>query len=297
MSAIHVHNRARDRYDALAISRVWNQDTVRSARALVVGTGAVGNEVAKNLAMMGVAAIVVVDRDIVEIANLTRSIFFKTSDHGKPKATVIAERIREFNPDVEVFPLNGELDQMVGLGLVRRMNLIFSCVDNRLARRSLNRLCEKTERPWVDGAMEDLFGQVSVYDPKSGICYECGLSESDLQMMSQVTSCRAIAFRHIASGKVPTTSTLGSILGAVEVQEALKLHHDESHHPLDGKNLVGEKLVINCLANEIYTVKLRRQEGCQGHYRLGPITEVNDFFAGTVSCQDLLKRFSKETGE
>ena len=51
--------------------------------------------------MMGVRLIAVLDRDTVEMANLSRSIFFRESDHGRPKADVIAERLREVNPDVE----------------------------------------------------------------------------------------------------------------------------------------------------------------------------------------------------
>ena len=85
------------------------------------------------------------------------------SDHGRPKAEVIAERLREVNPDVEILPLNGDLDEILGLGLVRRMDMIFSCLDSRQARRSLNRMCEKLAKPWVDGSMENLLGEITVY--------------------------------------------------------------------------------------------------------------------------------------
>ena len=110
MAILKIHDRTRDRYHALTISTVWDREKVRGSRALVVGAGALGNEVAKNLSMMGVALIVAVDRDTVEMANLTRSIFFRESDHGQSKVTALAARLREFNPDVEVIPLHGDLE-------------------------------------------------------------------------------------------------------------------------------------------------------------------------------------------
>jgi molybdopterin/thiamine biosynthesis adenylyltransferase len=82
---LQIRDRTRDRYHALAISPVWKLDRLREAKALVVGAGALGNEVAKNLAMMGVRLLAVADRDTVEMANLTRSIFFRERDHGRTK--------------------------------------------------------------------------------------------------------------------------------------------------------------------------------------------------------------------
>ncbi|MFN5853975.1 MAG: HesA/MoeB/ThiF family protein, partial [Pirellulaceae bacterium] len=64
----------------------WNQESLRQARVLVVGAGALGNEVAKNLALSGVGQIWIVDRDLVEATNLTRCILFDSSDIGMPKA-------------------------------------------------------------------------------------------------------------------------------------------------------------------------------------------------------------------
>src|ERR1051326_853381 len=113
MSALHLKDPSKDRYHAISISPVWESARIRSARALVVGAGALGNEVCKNLAMMGVRAIAVLDRDTVEVANLSRSIFFREMDHGRPKVEVIAERLRELNPDVEIIPVQGDLESVL----------------------------------------------------------------------------------------------------------------------------------------------------------------------------------------
>ena len=58
----------------------FRQHQVSAARVMVVGCGALGNEVLKNLVLMGVTHIVAVDFDVVEMGNLTRSILFSKED-------------------------------------------------------------------------------------------------------------------------------------------------------------------------------------------------------------------------
>src|SRR5215475_8684071 len=110
MANLKITDHTKDRYHALALSSVWELARIRSTRALVIGAGALGNEVTKNLAMMGVQLIGVLDRDIVEMANLSRSVFFRERDHGRPKTEVLRARLKGLNPDVEVMTLTGDLD-------------------------------------------------------------------------------------------------------------------------------------------------------------------------------------------
>jgi len=292
MGALHIVDHTKDRYHALSISSVWELPRLRSARALVIGAGALGNEVAKNLAMMGVRLIAILDRDTVEMANLSRSVFFREADHGRAKVDVIAARLRDVNPDVEILPLNGDLDEVLGLGLVRQMDMIFSCLDSRLARRSLNRMCEKLGKAWVDGSMENLLGEIVVYAPDLGPCYECNMTALEKRIISDVASCRVIAVRNLALGKVPTTSTMGSIVGAMQVQEGVKLLHGDFK-----RALIGKRLVVNSESNDIYVTAMDRKEVCDGHFRFGTITEVPEFRASVTSAAEILARFKAETGQ
>ena len=193
---------------------------------------------------------------------------------------------------MEILPLNGDLDEILGLGLVRRMDMIFSCLDSRQARRSLNRMCEKLAKPWVDGSIENLLGEITVYAPDLGPCYECNLTLLEKQIITDVASCRVIAVRNIALGKVPTTSTMGSIVGAMQVQEGIKLLHGDFK-----RSLVGKKLVVNSEINDIYAMAFDRKQECEGHFRFGPVTEVAEFRADTTSAGDILARFKAETGQ
>jgi molybdopterin/thiamine biosynthesis adenylyltransferase len=289
---LRITDHTKDRYHALAISSVWELARVRKARGLVVGCGALGNEVSKNLAMMGVQLIAVLDRDTVETANLSRSVFFRESDHGRAKTEVISERLAELNPDVGTLPLTWDLDAVLGLGLLRRMDMVFSCLDSRFARRSLNRMCEKLCRSWVDGAMENLLGYVAVYKPGYGPCYECTLTNLEKVLIANVASCRQIAVRNLALGKVPTTSTMGSIIAALQVQEAVKLLHGDLE-----KSLVGKRLVVDCNCNDFYVTESLRKQDCEGHFRYGEVKEIAEFSADSTTAADILNQFRDDTGE
>ncbi|HJO81832.1 MAG TPA: ThiF family adenylyltransferase, partial [SAR202 cluster bacterium] len=62
-----------DRYTRL-VELGWNMDLLRRGTVLVVGAGALGNEIIKNLALAGVGNVLVVDLDEIETHNLTRSV-------------------------------------------------------------------------------------------------------------------------------------------------------------------------------------------------------------------------------
>jgi DNA-binding transcriptional regulator YhcF (GntR family) len=84
---VHIPNLHKDRLGTFDFISWWEKEKVRDARVMVVGAGALGNEVIKNLALMGVGHIFIVDFDRVEAANLSRSVLFRESDNnrGRPK--------------------------------------------------------------------------------------------------------------------------------------------------------------------------------------------------------------------
>lgn len=206
----------------------FKHDKVQSAHIMVVGCGALGNEVLKNLVLFGVEHLVVVDFDYVEQSNLTRSILFSQSDamSHRPKVEVVAERLRSINPNVEVMTIRGDVTHDVGLGLLRSMDVVICCVDNRYARYSLNRLCMRAGVPWVDGGIEALEGTARVFVPGRN-CYACNLGPEGLKELSRRMSCSEIIRRNEELGRVPTTPIVASVIGAVQVQEAIKLIHKE----------------------------------------------------------------------
>lgn len=211
------------------MSRNFLQNQVKTAHVMVVGCGALGNEVLKNLVLMGVEHLVVVDFDIVEMGNLTRSVLFRKEDAEaqRLKVDVVAERLAEINSAIEVKTICGDVAYDVGLGLVRRMDVVIGCVDSRWARYCINRLCMRANKPWVDGGISDLEGTARVFVP--GInCYACNLGPEGRKDLARRLPCSGIIHRHEMVGSAPTTSIVASIIGAVQVQEALKLIHQDT---------------------------------------------------------------------
>src|SRR5258708_3150418 len=86
----------------------WEQSRVENAKLLVVGAGALGNEIIKNLALLGAGQVIVVDKDCVEKSNLSRSILFRQRDEGQPKARCAARGALELYPRARILPIVGD---------------------------------------------------------------------------------------------------------------------------------------------------------------------------------------------
>ena len=204
----------------------FKKDRVKQARVLVAGAGALGNEVVKNLALFGIGHIYVVDFDRIELSNLTRSILFREEDAYSHafKADIVAKRAREINPQIEVTPIVGNLFSEVGFGLYRSVDVIIGCLDSRLARYLLNRMAMRAGKSWIDGSIENLTGAVKVYTPGVS-CYECGLSREEFNNIMLRTGCADVVRTQTEHGRIATTPISASIIGALQVQEAMKLIH------------------------------------------------------------------------
>ncbi|MEK6238284.1 MAG: ThiF family adenylyltransferase [Planctomycetales bacterium] len=247
-----------DRYSRLRLISWWNQEKLAAAKVLVVGAGALGNEVLKNLALLGIGRIFVIDFDEIESSNLTRSVLFRAKDAGRPKCEVAADALSDLNPDVTTTPIHGNVMTELGLGLIAEMDVVIGCLDNREARLWVNRACWKATTPWIDGGIQEISGVVKVYVPPDGSCYECTMTENDYRLINLRYSCPLLRAEDLQAGKVPTAPTISSMIGGLQTQEALKLIHG-----MDAAE--GEAMIFNGVANRFYRSKLPRREDCLSH--------------------------------
>jgi molybdopterin/thiamine biosynthesis adenylyltransferase/DNA-binding transcriptional regulator YhcF (GntR family) len=264
---VHIPNLRKDRLGTFEFISWWDRDKVQNAKVMVIGAGALGNEVIKNLALMGIGNLYIVDFDKIEAANLSRSVLFREKDNNRSKAEVAAAQAKSANPDVHVQYMNGDVTTQLGLGVFRRMDVVIGCLDNREARLAVNRFCYWVNKPWVDGAIQELLGLVRVFKPGDGACYECTLTEQALRDLSLRYSCPLLARQNILLGKVPTTPTIASIIGAMQSQEALKVINDMPIQP-------GKVTHFNGMVNEMHTTAYAPREDCQSHWTYGEITEL-----------------------
>ncbi len=279
-----------DRYHTFGYISWWRQEVVRNATILVVGAGALGNEVIKNLALMGIGNILIADFDTIEDSNLSRSVLFREKDRGRRKVDAAADMVKELNPDVNVKAWHGNINTDMGLGVFRHVDAVVGCLDNREARLSINRFCWAIGKPWVDGAIQELMGIVRVFWPGQGACYECTLTDLDYQLINLRYSCPLLARQNILQGKVPTTPTSASIVAAFQTQEALKLIHDLEVQP-------GKAMMINGLTNDIYLTEYPVKEDCMSHNRLDNIVELPHVTSEGTTIRELLLIAREQLGD
>ena len=276
-----------DRYSRLRLIGWWEQEKISNARILVVGAGALGNEVLKNLALLGVGHVYLIDFDTIQASNLSCAVLFRAEHEGQPKATVAARMAQQLNPDCQILSCYGNVLTDIGLGLIRDADMVICCVDNREARLWINRMCWKVKTPWIDGGIQEINGVAKVFMPPDGACYECAMTENDYRLISLRYSCPLLRQEDIQMGKVPTAPTIASIIGGLQVQEALKLLHDLP-------TAEGTALVFNGAANNFYQTKYSRREDCLSHETydsivalpLGSNHSVDQLFAAVAKIDD-----------
>jgi adenylyltransferase/sulfurtransferase len=198
----------------------WSQDALRRAFVVIVGAGAIGNESAKNLALLGIGRILVCDMDAIEVSNLSRTALFRREDVGKPKATVAVSRLRELSLEISarIDSFQGDIVHSLGAGVYRRADVVLGCLDNVEARLAVNAASRRLGVPWIDAGINELDCSVAVYGDR-GPCYECYRTTHD----SRRFSCADFKRRVYAENKVATVQVSSALVAALQTQEAIKL--------------------------------------------------------------------------
>jgi molybdopterin/thiamine biosynthesis adenylyltransferase len=277
-----------DRYARQRLIAWWDQERVANARVLVIGAGALGNEILKLLALTGIGRTLVVDLDRVELSNLSRSVLFRDGDDGRFKAELAAARMHDLNPEARALGRAENVVTQLGLGVFHWADVVIAGVDNREARVFVNAACARVGRAWVDGAIEGLSGVVRAFEPATSACYECTMNETDRRLLAARRSCAMLARREIARGHVPSTAVAASLIASLEVQEAVKLLHGQPA-------LVGEGLHVHGLFADFSRVRYPRREDCAGHDRFAAIEPLGLGIAD-VTVGALLDRAEERLG-
>ncbi|NUP52205.1 MAG: ThiF family adenylyltransferase, partial [Catenulispora sp.] len=111
----------------------WRPELLAAATVVVAGVGALGNEVARILAMSGVGRLILTDPDTIETSNLSRAVLFRAGDVGRPKASTAAAALRELAPWTVVDARDRSLAAGVGLAELREATVVAGCLDSRAA--------------------------------------------------------------------------------------------------------------------------------------------------------------------
>ncbi len=240
------------------------QARIRSASVLLAGAGAIGNEVAKNLAMLGIGRIVIADRDKVEMSNVSRMVFFEQSGLGKNKAEVLAQNIHRKYPFVDTVAFTGELAGMP-LKFYFDSDVIVCGLDNVVSRIYLAQISRKYSIPLVDGGITGLNGRVHVYLPPTDPCPICLFPPNQY---SQIAGLRNPCDAPIEQEAVPSFSTSISLVSSILAQETIKLilglkeYRADAKWPENSGQPLRSILFLDLKNNRYTPMDLKRGEKC-----------------------------------
>jgi molybdopterin/thiamine biosynthesis adenylyltransferase len=269
-----------ERFARFRLVEWWDQARLAEARLVVVGAGALGNELIKNFALLGVGQLVVVDLDRIEVSNLSRAVLFRPRDTAEAKALVAARAARDIYPGLEAVALQEDVVHGVGLGLFRWADVVLGALDNREARLAVNRACYRVGRPFVDGGIDVLSGVARVFLPPDGPCFECTMGEADWKALEQRRSCSLLNRELVELGHVPTSPTTASIIAGIQSQEVLKLLHGQP-------TLAGSAFVFEGRGHSSYLTTYTRSDVCMSHEPLERVETRNARAATTTGAEAL----------
>lgn len=236
----------------------WNQDRLSQATVIIVGVGALGNEVAQCLALAGVGKLVLCDPDRVELSNLSRAPLFRARDIGRFKVEAAARMLVELAPQLSVDTRPCRVEVGVGLAELRDAALTLGCLDSRAARLELAGRCGLVQAPWIDGGTGPWSGEIRLYLDPQGPCYGCGQEEAARASSDDPRSCGAPTPGLPAGAAAPISATVGAHMALVAVRFLM------------GLEVGAGLLVFDGLTGEVTRVQQQRDPTCPYHKPITP---------------------------
>ena len=238
-----------DRYSRQIILKkigVIGQKKLLKASVLIVGAGGLGSPIAIYLTALGIGKIGIVDKDSIEISNLSRQIIFSTNDLKKKKSSTAINKLRKINPDIKLLSFNKKLTKKNINQIAKNFNLIVDGSDNFRTRFLINDYCLKNKKILVSGAISKFDGQVYTFNfsKKNSPCLRCFITHAPVNL--DIDNCEYEG----------VLGTLGGIVGTIQANEVAKEILGI------GDTLCGYILIIDALKLTFRKVKLNKRSDC-----------------------------------
>ena len=238
-----------DRYSRQIILKkigVIGQKKLLKASVLIVGAGGLGSPIAIYLAALGIGKIGIIDKDNVEISNLSRQIIFSTNDIKKSKSAVAINKLKKINPDIQVQSFKKKLTIKNINQVAKNFDLIVDGSDNFRTRFLINDYCLKNKKILVSGAISKFDGQVYTFNfsKKKSPCLRCFIPK--MPSNPDVDNCEYEG----------VLGSLAGIIGTIQANEVVKEILEI------GDTLCGYILIIDALKLTFRKVKLNKRSDC-----------------------------------
>jgi len=223
------------------------QKKLLGSSVLIVGAGGLGSPIAIYLAALGIGKIGIVDKDNVEISNLSRQIIFTTNDVKKKKSGTAINKLKKINPDIQLQSFSKKLTIKNINQIAKNFDIIVDGSDNFRTRFLINDYCLKNKKILVSGAISKFDGQVYTFNfsKRKSPCLRCFIPEMPNNNLD-IDNCEH-------EGVI---GTLAGIIGTIQANEVVKEILEI------GDTLCGYILIINALKLTFRKVKLNKRPDC-----------------------------------
>jgi len=221
------------------------QERLAAARALVVGTGALGSRIAELLVRAGVGFLRLVDRDIVEVSNLPRQALFDEDDvaAGRPKAEAAALHLGRICAAARIEARVADLHAGNVRELMADVDVVLDGTDNVETRYLVNDAAVALGRPWIYGGVVETRGMVLPVHPGAGPCLRCVFP--DPPGVGELPTCDTVG----VLGPVPT------LIAALQATAALRAI-------VEGAPAAAALLRLDAWTGDLARVTVERDPGC-----------------------------------
>ena len=225
---------------------IIGQKKLLKSSVLIIGAGGLGSPIAIYLAALGIGKIGIVDKDKVELSNLSRQIIFENNDIKKIKSFSAISKLKKINPDIQLKSFNKNLTAININQMAKKFDLIVDGSDNFRTRFLINDYCLKNKKILVSGAISKFDGQAYTFNfsKKNSPCLRCFIPK--IPSNPDVDTCE---YEGVLG---PLAGIIGSIQANEVVKEILGI----------GNSLCGYILIIDALKLTFRKVKLNKRSDC-----------------------------------
>lgn len=269
-------------------NRLIGNDTtnkVKDTSVLVIGAGAGGNEILKDLALMGFGKITIIDFDHIEASNLSRTVLFRKTDLGKSKALTAAERLKELalhqSPDIR--GLHGNIISDIGKGVFFDHDIVLSCVDQNTARIYINDCCMALSTPFFEAGFNGFALDISFFVPgEDNPCLRSVLGQGPFDDLRN--SCSGLKIRDDDLEHIPTIQSISALTASIISVEIVKFLNGTS-------SLRNKSLLYHGNTHKILIVDRERSKDCTAHERIDEsLVEID--MNNQVSVKEFIERLN-----
>ena len=253
-----------DKFARISAIGGYEREFINSLNLIVVGAGAIGNELIKNLILFGVQKVTLFDFDTIELHNLTRSVFFSEEDVGRRKAETVALKANNLANEQVIDAIDQDFWTGLSFETLSEADAVICAVDNFEARIKLNQLCSLLKKPFLNTAIDHRHVSIELFpfDKTGGCaCFECAIPSSVYSKISARYSCGWIKKLHQEQKTIPTTSVTSSIVASICVSQLFEYLNPSLHR----ENIVYEnsrKILFDTKSLNISETTIKLKESC-----------------------------------